>query len=481
MENPKRCHHEDLLRDLPDVLIFDIFWRLPMTDVVGTSVLSKRWRNFWTTSPFLNFDNRAMLFGDDSKLRNFVNRALLRWNGKRVLKFKFNSRHMLASSMFNDVDSWVNFAQRNGVEEILLHVLCNPSTARRDLDGKEVYCVPPCFYSCSSLKELSLKSCNLEIHGNVQWNKLESLKIYAFRTSADVVTQILSATPRLKVFYLDYVDKGENLSIQSTSLKKLCIYKYVLGQEDLSVVSELRICTPNLETLEIKGLPYKKYLLTDVSSLTLVFLGSVPLSSLALVFHGSVPSDLVPYLQVWFSNALSQVFPSIQHAENVVLLDCCTKVLGAMKMKCSRSAFPNVKYLELRCGLHAYKKVVGVLEMFPRLNRLVIRDRKEDGHQDDPESVKFEASLPHESFLLRLRTIDVTWSEGPGVFPLIEALLKHASKLEEIVFQLNEIKLPAPSDSLFLVSQKLLGMRRSSTNCTINLTKSRLPSSERLR
>ncbi|XP_047969327.1 F-box/FBD/LRR-repeat protein At1g13570-like isoform X2 [Salvia hispanica] len=435
MENLKRLHR-DILRELPDMLIFDIFWRLPMTDVVRTSLLSKGWRNFWTTSPFLNFDNRAMLFGDDSKLQNFVNRALSCWNGNRVLKFRFHSRHKLASSMFSDVDLWVNFAVRNGVEEFHLHVWCNSVTGWRGFDGKEVYRVPLCLYSCSSLKELSLQSCNLEIDGNVQWNKLESLTIKAFRVTANLINQILSATPHLKVFDLTYVDKGGNLSIQSTSLKELSIFKYFLAAADLFVVSELRICTPNLETLEISGFPYKKYLLMDVSSLTRAFLDSVP-------------SD--HFFQFGLSNALSQILPSIQHVEYVALSDCCTKEIGAMKTKCA-------------------------LEMFPQLNRLVIEDEKGNSHQDDTESLKFEANLP-ESFLLRLRTVEVTWSEGYGVFPLIEILLKYASKLEKIVFQLNEIKSPATSDSLFYVSEKLLRMRRSSSsNCKIVLTKLR-PSS----
>ncbi|KAG6409947.1 hypothetical protein SASPL_127991 [Salvia splendens] len=327
-----------------------------------------------------------MLFGDDSKLRNFVNRALLCWNGSRVLKFRFNLRHELASSMFNDVDMWVNFAQRNGVEKLYLHVLWNPTPVRRGLDGKEVYRVPLCLYSCSSLKELSLHSCNLEIYGNVQWNKLESLKI-----------------------------SGAS------------IYKFIWDSEDSSVASELRICTPNLETLEINGLPYK-YLLTDVSSLTRAVLGSM---------H----------------------------------LDHMSKELGALKMKCANSAFQNVKSLELTCCLYDCKQVVGILEIFPQLERLVIDEIEEAWLLDDTESLKFEENIP-ESFLLRLRTTEVSyWYEGYGIFPLTEIMLKYASKLEKFVFYLNETESPAASDSLFLVSQKLLGMWRSSTNCTFNLTK----------
>ena len=142
-----------------------------------------------------------------------------------------------------------------------------------------------------------------------------------------------------------------------------------------------------------------------------------------------------------------------------------------MKMKCTRSSFRNVKSLELRCSLDDYKQVVGILEIFPQLERLVIQKMKKDTLKDDTESLKFAAILPHDqSFLLRLRTIEVTWSEGYGIFPLIEILLKYASKLEKFVFQIKEIKLPAPSDSLLLVSQKLLRMRRSSSNCTVDLT-----------
>ena len=59
------------------------------------------------------------------------------------------------------------------------------------------------------------------------------------------------------------------------------------------------------------------------------------------------------------------------------------QVLRAMKMKCAHSAFPNVKSLELRCCLHYYKQVVGVLEMFSQLEILVMKNKKEDGHQDD--------------------------------------------------------------------------------------------------
>ncbi|KAL1562204.1 putative F-box protein [Salvia divinorum] len=164
--------------------------------------------------------------------------------------------------------------------ELHLHVLSNTTTARAGFDGSEVYRVRPCLYSCPSLKVLTLQSCNFEVYGNVQWDKLESLKINRIGATADVISQIWS---------------------------------------DASVVSELKICTLNLETLEIKGFPYKKYSLTDVSSLTRAVLGSLPLCHIWLTR---------------LSSPLSQILPSIQHVENVALSDCCTKNVKSLELTC---------------------------------------------------------------------------------------------------------------------------------------------------
>ncbi|XP_057771499.1 F-box/LRR-repeat protein 25-like [Salvia miltiorrhiza] len=429
MTNSKRCKYHDRLSQLPDALIFEIFWLMPMTDVVRTSLLSKRWRNLWTITPFLNFD---IVVFDEDRRRKFVNKALLCWNGTRVLKFKISdSRYWLGDSMVSDVDFWVWFAKKYGVEELSLLLLVLPNIANS---------VPQCLYSCSSLKELWLYCCNLEISGNVQWNQLESLTLRVEKVNTHMINQILSGSPQLRVFDLGYMNRDGNLSIQSNSLKKLLITNYNPMRRTEVVVSKLRICTPNLEELVLGDYSYSKCLPMNVSSLTCVDLALFGLE------------------------ALGQILPTIQHVENVILsTNYSPKGLGAMKMN---SSFPNVKSLQLTCCSYDYKHVVGVLEIFPKLERLVLQYQKEDGHQDHIESL----NLP-ESFVLQLRTVEVTWAEGDDVFPLIEIILKYASKLEKIVFRLIETKSPSPpSNSLFSLSQKLLGMRRSSTNCTIDLT-----------
>ena len=52
---------EDLISNLPDALLAYIISPLPYTEVVRTSVLSKRWESLWKHTPNLNFDQRQML------------------------------------------------------------------------------------------------------------------------------------------------------------------------------------------------------------------------------------------------------------------------------------------------------------------------------------------------------------------------------------------------------------------------------------
>ncbi|KAG6409946.1 hypothetical protein SASPL_127990 [Salvia splendens] len=215
---------------------------------------------------------------------------------------------------------------------------------------------------------MSLESCNLEIYGSVQWNKLKSLKLDGLSANADVIHQILGATPQLEVFCLNYFHKGGNLIIQSTSLKELSIIKYLYDTEDLTLVSELRICTPNLETLEILGIPYKKYLLTDVSSLKRAVLAFsvrvVPDEDEWLAFVIEFTPRLIWYICIGFAPEYSQVG------------DPCFSSTPSFL----RSHFPNT---------FVWRPV--------RQERLVIIDKKVYCQQENCESLKFEANLP-ESF-----------------------------------------------------------------------------------
>ncbi|KAH6769739.1 hypothetical protein C2S52_014542 [Perilla frutescens var. hirtella] len=415
--------------------------------------------------PYLNFDCHELNDDGEDTIRTFVNRALLSWRGIEVQKFKIDIHCRPQKSIFSDFDLWVRLAVDKNVEELYVH---------RHRKTSEVYLVPHYLFSCSSLKVLSLEGCDLKSSGSVQWNHLKSLTVEGvrLRDCEHVFNKVLCGSPQLEVLILVLYDNEENLNIQSRSLKKLSIDNYLVcgGPYQDTFHSELKIWTPNLETLEISGVPYSKCLLMDISSLTDATLG----------FYGlEIYDSELFYGEDILYQTLRDILQSIEHVERVALSDWCIKVLGNMENRDFFSQpFSNIKFLKLNASRVDYELLAGGLMMFPELKMLVLQDEIVVHHLNYFESVKFEAnsSLKFEeylpkSFLQQLRTVEITWDkDDSSIFPFIEIVLKYARKLEKMVIQvIREEGMMPPSDSLFMASQKLLGMLRSSPNCRVSV------------
>ncbi|KAI3469407.1 hypothetical protein Pfo_026070 [Paulownia fortunei] len=450
---------QDRLSELPDSLILLILSFLPMRYVVRTTLLSKRWKDLWTTVPCLDFSDEE---NDLDRFQNFVNRALILWKGTKILKC--NIDFSFGPSLNSDLDLWVRVAIENEVEELSISLQC---------EGDTGYWAPQRLYSCSSIRKLSLLGCNLKIHGNLHWNQLKSLKIDGVCLSQHVIDQVLSSTPQLEVLFLCPMESNENLNIQSSSLKRLTIEKFLdLGDEE-AMDTVLTIWAPNVETLEITGVWYSKCLLMDVSSLTDAAFGfSLPIRNAGFScyrLHGEL---------------LRQIFQSIHHLEKVTLWDLCIKALGVMEKKDFLSPLLDVKFLKLYPKDSEVEEIVDLLEIVPKLEMLVLEQMhhhwimSEDRHIGSPVVLEFNAENPlksktnfPKSFLLHLRTVEITWSVyDTSIFPFIELLLKHASMLEKMVIRVRRIMSLAP-ESLFLAAQKLMRMPRSSPTAEVILSK----------
>ncbi|KAL8526359.1 hypothetical protein ACS0TY_015540 [Phlomoides rotata] len=317
--------HRDRLSELPLSLIHHILSFLPMTDVVSTTILSKRWENLWTTVPCLHFcemvskdedygtddDDRTRI--ETERLHKFVNRALILWKGAKILKFKIDIQSSLSLVSDVDINVWMRFAVNNKGEELELEI---------DVCGERW--APQCLNTCSSLRKLALSSFNLQILGSPSWNQLKSLRIdmfYGGRLSGDLINRILLGSPELEVFELQLTDNYENLNIRSRSLKRLMITNIYLDSiGDNPSLDTLRICCPNLETLEILGL-FGEYLFTDFPFLI----------DATLHFHsmGRVSACLIEFL----GETLKQALSTIQHVEKVAVSELFIQVLGASRKK----------------------------------------------------------------------------------------------------------------------------------------------------
>ncbi|KAL1543099.1 hypothetical protein AAHA92_20113 [Salvia divinorum] len=243
---------DDRLSELPESLILVILSFLPMTYLVTTTLLSKRWKHLWTTVPSLHL--RHPIDADFDKFQAFVSRALTHWRVPKLLKFTIDISFYL--HMSGCIDSCLLFAIDHQVEE--LHLEATPSFY--SIFESRMYYVPhPRLYSCSSITKLTLASVELSIGESVRWNRLNSLTIEdAVSLSEDTMNKIFSGAPVLEALNLHVRESGEDLNIRSASLKMLKIVMSGLGSESKAA---LRVLALNLETLEISGISYTRCLL----------------------------------------------------------------------------------------------------------------------------------------------------------------------------------------------------------------------------
>ncbi|KAK9277587.1 hypothetical protein L1049_007132 [Liquidambar formosana] len=137
----------DFINDLPRNVLDCILERLPICDLVRTSILSRKWRYHWTTIPNLVFDLRFFdhIMAHD-KAMNIVNRLLLLHSGP-ILKFvlHISSLYSENSTCSIDIDPWILFLSRNGIKEL---TLCNLGSISHKL--------PSSIFSCQGLTHLKL-------------------------------------------------------------------------------------------------------------------------------------------------------------------------------------------------------------------------------------------------------------------------------------------------------------------------------------
>ncbi|KAH6816618.1 hypothetical protein C2S51_021438 [Perilla frutescens var. frutescens] len=428
----------DRLSGLPDSLILEILSFLDMRDVVRTTLLSKRWRYIWVTLHCLDFST----FPKNSiQARSFVNRALMLWKGAQIQKLTFSFEKGFDASSYSDMDSWLLFAKERKVEELCISLPIHYCKKSKN------YRPPQCFYECSSIRKLTVRGVNLQIRGNVRWDQLECLMICGLRFTENVINQIVSGAPRLAILGLLSFKNQRNLSIRSSSLKSLAIYCI---QCDPSNHTVLTIWAPNLQLLKITGAPHSKCLLKNVSSLT----------EANLEFWGE--RDVV-------GEAVRQILRTIQHVETVILSAPCLKVLGDMKGKSSISPLLKVKLLRINgYGLTDPNKLVGLLEIFPKMKMLAIdwthdvvkQDMRVPFKFDGENYTKSEANIL-KSLLLQLRTIEITWySYKASIFEFIEFLLKHGTMIEKMVIREGGSEV-VESEDMFVLAQTLVSLQRS--------------------
>ncbi|VFQ78055.1 unnamed protein product [Cuscuta campestris] len=167
---PTRCtaaaaDARDRISQLPIEILDHIMGLMPIYGAAKTAVLSKLWRDVWSSLSRLCFDESFFTYFDKKcpqeeasecirKSRCFyaINKILLKHKGsiqKFVLLFPCRGKHTVPSRSY-DMDQWLLLVTRWGVEGIHL------------LFGHKQYKLPDCIFSCSTLKRLHLHALLVE-------------------------------------------------------------------------------------------------------------------------------------------------------------------------------------------------------------------------------------------------------------------------------------------------------------------------------
>lgn len=123
---------EDRISDLPNAILHQILFLLPIRSIAQTSVLSKRWKNLWYTFPDLDFTtiNTAPSSNLNARKRkkkhtiramDFVTQVLNlrgKYSDLRVLRLR-------ASLSFSRLNGLIRLAVRHNVQEIDIEVATN--------------------------------------------------------------------------------------------------------------------------------------------------------------------------------------------------------------------------------------------------------------------------------------------------------------------------------------------------------------------
>ncbi|KAK1375085.1 F-box domain-containing protein [Heracleum sosnowskyi] len=112
---------EDIISDLPEIIMAVILTKLPIRDAVRTSVLSSKWKYQWTTMEQLVFEENNLCLPDDKKvaekkLLDFIMGFLLLHDGP-IQKFKLSTSYLKKSTA---IDQWLRVISRKNITEIVL-------------------------------------------------------------------------------------------------------------------------------------------------------------------------------------------------------------------------------------------------------------------------------------------------------------------------------------------------------------------------
>ncbi|XP_019100733.1 PREDICTED: putative F-box protein At1g49610 [Camelina sativa] len=393
----------DSISSLPDEILQVILSFIPTKFAIRTSVLSRRWRHVWCDTPSLSFVKGCC------SDRDSIGKTLARYTARKMIRFQLCA---IDSEYFPDVYSWIEFAISRNVENLWVeHYLSD---------------IPDSFYTNSSVKQLYLKSSgygNLDPECSVSWTSLKILTLHTCNLFNESFAKILSGSPNLETLRLYVCDILYVLDLSNSPRLK------TLEIESEHWLQRAKIVAPHIHSLKLRfTISSFAYSLVDVSSLTEAELD---------IDSGSLEHSNVYYIE-------TIVLKMLEKLQNVEKLTFCGNFLKALTLADRHCySFPKlkVKDLTLKTTISDYgtsddvtSAIVRVLQHSPELKKLTLRTMECDPIIElfglDPDKLSPEERVLLEDYYSR----EV---ETKHVASFMELVLKTTKTVEKMVVRLG--------------------------------------------
>lgn len=209
------------ISDLPDSLLLLIMSLSLMTAryAVQTSLFNKRWKNLWTSLPYLHFDSRE--FTSDERFCDFVDTMLSR-HETNLDTFELWCRQ-LGEGHYASIERWIRYAAQNSTRVLRINAY-----------NSSIF--PDCIFNCESLEELDLSSQMFKLDNSIYTGftvNLPGLKILrlqglGFWLVDGFLEKLLLGCPVLEDLSLSLYrfDVWTIFGLFTTRLKNLTIVKF---------------------------------------------------------------------------------------------------------------------------------------------------------------------------------------------------------------------------------------------------------------
>ncbi|KAL5721903.1 hypothetical protein ACHQM5_005488 [Ranunculus cassubicifolius] len=214
----------DRFISLPDYVRDHILSFLSMEDAAKTSVLSRQWRNSCSSLSNLKFVQKKFegkksgsgsfqqrkQFRKKMEFRNFVDHLLIQHDQTDIRSFDLSMCIDRIVASDDHIKAWILFAIVHNVQELYLNVE----------SGKLTYS----FFTCSSLKLLSLSNLIVELAVKIFLPNLNTLKLsYVKFCDQDVAENLFSSCPVLQYLTLKECSliHGNTFTISASKLRHI--------------------------------------------------------------------------------------------------------------------------------------------------------------------------------------------------------------------------------------------------------------------